>query len=57
VTSRKKAAAAKAHLAAIVDSADAAIIAKDLDGGIHSCNAAAERRFGHTTGELVACIR
>ena len=44
---------ALAHLAAIVESSDDAILSKNLDGIIQSCNAAAERIFGYSAAELV----
>lgn len=53
VTERKEAERAQAYLAAIIGSADDAIIAKDLNGIIQSANAAAERVFGYSATELV----
>ena len=50
---RREAMAAKAYLAAIIDSADDAIISKSLDGIIKWCNASAERMFGYSSRELV----
>ena len=45
--------AAHAYLASIVESSDDAILSKDLDGIIQSCNAAGERMFGYSAGELI----
>ncbi len=50
---RRETFSAKAHLAAIVDSAEDAIISKDLKGVIQACNASAERMFGYAADELV----
>ncbi len=50
---RKRAEKAQAYLAAIVESSDDAILSMTLDGVIQSCNAAAERIFGYSAGELV----
>ena len=42
-----------AHIAAIVESSDDAILSKDLNGVIQSCNPATQRTFGYTAAELI----
>jgi PAS domain S-box-containing protein len=50
---RASAEQARSRLAAIVDSSDDAIIAKDLDGIISDWNSSAERIFGYRSEEVV----
>ncbi|MCX6621469.1 MAG: PAS domain S-box protein [Acidobacteria bacterium] len=52
ITERKHAEAAFAHMAAIVESSEAAIVSKSLDGTILTWNGAAERIFGYRAEEV-----
>src|SRR6185369_14680703 len=53
VTERNKTDEARAHLAAIIETSNDAIISKTLDRRITSWNLAAERMFGYSTAEAV----
>jgi PAS domain S-box-containing protein len=53
ISERKAAERNGARLAAIVESSDDAIVAKDVNGIITSWNRAAERMFGYTSDEAV----
>src|SRR5919108_956660 len=53
VSERRRLDEARAHLAAVVESADEVILSKDLDGVITSWNRSAERVFGWTAAEAI----
>jgi PAS domain S-box-containing protein len=55
ITERKHTEAALSHLAAIVESSEAAIISTSMDNTVLSWNAAAERIYGYRLEEVKGC--
>ena len=53
ITERKQLERSQAHLSAIVESSEDAILSKNLDGIIQSWNKGAERLFGYTAEETI----
>ena len=52
ITERKRTEAALSHLAALVESSEAAIISASLDGKVLTWNPAAERIYGYSLDEI-----